>query len=348
MTAFRTTLFAALSLGLIWACATDESAAAFETPWLELPADPAAYDPIERFEEMPLPEGNPLTWEKASLGWQLYYDKRLSGDGQRSCYSCHVCEKGLTDGRATALGAFNKLLTRSAPTMWNVGYYQNLYWDGRATSLEAQANGAWTGANMGASDSQAIVDALNEIEDYRRQFESVFGEPASVTNVPKALATYMRTIISDNTRFDRWQKGDEGVIGIAAKRGWKLFQEFGCVECHAGVLFTDQQFHNVGIGMDAATPDVGRFKISKQPQDIGAFKTPTMRDVSQSAPYFHDGSVATLEDAVRLMAEGGLPNARLSPKLKPHAISDAQVADLVAFLETLDEPCGLRAPPLPK
>lgn len=347
MTALRTTLFAVLTLGLIWACATDE-AVSFETPWLELPADPAAYDPIERFEAMPLPEGNPLTWEKASLGWQLYYDTRLSGDGKRSCYSCHTCENGLTDGRATALGAFDKPLSRSAPTMWNVGYYSNLYWDGRATSLEAQANGAWTGGNMGASNSQSIVDALNEIEDYRRQFESVFGEPASVKNVPKALAAYMRTIISDNTRFDRWQKGDEDVIGIAAKRGWKLFQEFGCVECHAGVLFTDQQFHNVGIGMDAETPDVGRFKISKQPQDIGAFKTPTLRDVSQSAPYFHNGSVATLADAVRLMAEGGLPNARLSAKLKPQQISDAQVSDLVAFLEALDEPCGLRAPPLPR
>ena len=333
-------------VALVWACSSPEPR--FEAPWLELPADPAAYDPIASYEEMTIPEENPLTWEKASLGWQLYYDPRLSGDGVRSCYSCHVCENGLTDGRALAIGAFDKQLTRSSPSMWNVGYYGNLYWDGRAGSLEAQAKGAWTGGNMGAKDPEAIVVKLNQIEGYREQFLRVFNEPATVENVPMALATYMRTLIANNSRFDRWQAGETNATGTAAKRGWQLFQDFGCVECHAGVLFTDQQFHNVGIGMSAEDPDLGRGKRTGREQDTGAFKTPTLRDVSKSAPYFHDGSVPSLESAVRLMAEGGLDNPWLSTKLKKQKITDQQVSDIVSFLYSLDEPCVLSAPPLPK
>lgn len=342
--------FAALALvttaAFVWACSSPEPR--FEVPWVELPADPAAYDPIESYDYMSIPEENPLTWEKVSLGWQLYYDPRLSGDGVRSCYSCHTCENGLTDGRALAIGAFDKQLTRSAPTMWNVGYIENLYWDGRAGSLEAQAKGAWTGGNMGASDPEAIVVKLNQIDDYRQQFENVFNEQATVENIPMALAAYMRTIIANNSRFDRWQAGETDATGAAAKRGWKLFNDFGCVECHAGVLFTDQQFHNVGIGMNDEDPDLGRGKRTELEQDTGAFKTPTLRDVSKSAPYFHNGSVSTLESAVRLMAEGGIDNPWLSPKLKSQSISDQQVKDIVSFLYSLDEPCTLTAPPLPQ
>lgn len=312
------------------------------------PLDDDGYDPIERYEAMAIPADNPLTPEKAALGWQLYYDSRLSGDGSRSCYSCHVCEKGLTDGLPVAIGAFDKQLTRSSPTMWNVGYHENLYWDGRAGSLEAQAAAAWKGANMGASDPEAIVAALNALPGYREQFEAVFGEPATVDNVPAALATYMRTIVSDDTPWDRWQKGDEAAVDEAAKRGWQKFQDFGCTGCHAGVLLTDQQFHNVGIGMDKDTPDLGRHAVTQADRDRGAFKTPTLRDITQSAPYFHDGSVATLEEAVRFMLGGGLDNPWLSrDKLKAQQYTDEDVADLLAFLESLDQPCDLVAPELP-
>lgn len=316
-----------------------------------LPADPESedgYDPIERYQAMDIPADNPLTLAKARLGWQLYYDTRLSGDGNRSCYGCHVCEHGLTDGRPTALGAFDKPLTRSAPTMWNVGYLQNLYWDGRAGSLEAQAGGAWKGGNMGAKDHvERILAELNAIPEYRGQFEAVFGEPATETGVQHALAAYMRTIIAEDSDWDRWQAGDESAMSDSAKRGWEVFQGAGCIECHNGVLFTDQQFHNVGIGMDAESPDVGRYKITELDKDMGAFKTPTLRDVARSAPYFHDGSVATLEEAVRLMAGGGHPNPHLSDKLVPRELSDDQVLDLLTFLHALSEPCDVMAPELP-
>ncbi|HZM00305.1 MAG TPA: cytochrome c peroxidase, partial [Planctomycetota bacterium] len=314
-----------------------------------LPADPADYDPIASFQAMEIPADNPLTAEKAALGRQLYYDTRLSGDGQLACYSCHVCEKGLTDGKALAQGAFGKPLTRSAPSMWNVGYHWALYWEGRAPNLEKQAAAAWTGANMGAKDKAAeILATLNATPGYAAQFQAVFGGPATEETLSKALAAYMRTIISDDTPWDRWQKGDETAVSDAAKRGYEVFKAKGCAECHAGVLLTDMQFHNVGIGMAAATPDVGRSKVTNEAKDTGAFKTPTLRDISQSAPYFHDGSVATLEEAVDLMLGGGLDNPHIArEKLKPQPVTPEERADLLEFLRSLDQPCDPTPPPLP-
>ena len=146
----------------------------------------------------------------------------------------------------------------------------------------------------------------------------------------------------------RWQKGDESAVSASVKRGWEVFQAKGCAECHAGVLLTDQQFHNVGIGMAAATPDPGRFKVSNVEKDTGAFKTPTLRDVSQSAPYFHDGSVATLEAAVDQMLAGGLDNPHLDrEKLKRQEVTPQERADLLEFLKSLDQPCDGTPPPLP-
>jgi len=323
------------------------SPAAYEVELLPLPSDAAAYAPIDRYDDMQIPDDNPMSVQKVALGRQLYYDDRLSGDGSRSCYSCHVCEKGLTDGLPTAVGAYEKQLSRSSPTLWNIGYHQNWYWDGRAVSLESQAFKAWTGGNMGAKDTAPVLALINAEPGYARQFTGVFGGPADVDNVPKALAAYMRTIISEDTAFDRFQQGDTAAMDAAAQRGWATFQAWGCAECHSGVLLTDLQFHNVGIGLDVAEPDVGRFKVTGLAQDMGAFKTPTLRDITQSGPYFHNGSIASLEQTVRQMALGGLPNPNLSPKLKQNEVTDAQVADVLAFFEALEQPCGLTAPELP-
>ncbi len=320
----------------------------FRPQVLPLPADPADYAPLAGFQAMDIPADNPLTPEKAALGRQLYHDPRLSGDGQLACYSCHVCEHGLTDGKALGQGAFGKPLTRSAPSMWNIGYHWALYWDGRAASLEKQSLAAWKGANMGAAEPQKIVDRLNAIPGYRAQFEAVFGGPASVDSVPQALAAHMRTIVGGHTPWDRWQAGDPSAVSAAAKLGWDVFQRVGCKECHTGVLLTDMQFHNVGIGMANAEPDVGRFKVSNEEKDKGAFKTPTLRDIGDSAPYFHDGSAPTLEDAVDLMLAGGKPNPWLSAdKLKPAQVTAAERAALLEFLKSLDERCEVQAPELP-
>lgn len=342
-----------LAFGLLSACSQQNSqdqvaaVAAFALP--DDPTDADGYSPIKRYEPMHVPADNPVTLDKAKLGRQLYYDYRLSGDGSRSCYHCHVVEHGLTDGLATALGAHGKPLTRSAPTMWNVGYHAEWYWDGRATTLEAQAKAAWTGANMGAGHPDSVVAVLNALEGYRRQFQAVFGEAATVDNVPMALATFMRTIISDSTPWDAWQKGDSSAVSAGVKRGYEVFKKSNCDGCHSGVLFTDQQYHNIGIGMDKEDYDVGRYKVSGEEQHRGAFKTPTLRDIAKSAPYFHNGSVPTLIEAVKTMLAGGHPNPYLDGLLEPQQLTDQELADLLEFLGSLSQPSNYdQKPELPQ
>lgn len=323
---------------------TETKKAEFQPEVLPLPKQ------LERYEEMAIPPDNPMTPEKVALGRQLFFDKRLSGDGSRSCYSCHVCEKGLTDGLPTSIGAFNKPLPRSSPTLWNIGYHKEFYWDGRSPSLEKQALAAWKGANMGAEATlDQIVARINAIEGYRTQFQKVFGGPATPDNIAQAIAAFERTILSGDTAWDRWQAGDESAVGEDVKRGWEIFDKKAkCTNCHAGVLFTDLQYHNVGVGMDKPEPDVGRFKVTNRPEDTGAFKTPTLRDIAKSAPYFHDGSAATLEEAVDIMLGGGKPNPYLDRKnLKKVTLTPAEKRDLLAFLRSLTVDCTLSEPPLP-
>ena len=298
---------------------------------------------------MTIPADNPLTPEKVALGRELFFDERLSGDGTRSCYSCHLCEKGLTDGLPTAVGAFNKQLKRNSPTLWNIGYHREFSWDGGRPSLEAQAKAAWTGPNMGAKPEE-ILKKINAIEGYRQQFQKVFGATGAVTqdHLVKAIAAFERTIIGGDTAWDRWQAGDQSAVSDSAKRGYQVFQDAKCTNCHAGLLVADLQYHNVGIGSDLKDPDIGRFKVSNKPDDTGAFKTPTLRDVARSAPYFHDGSVKTLEEAVNIMLAGGKPNAHLDKtNLQPHTITKQQRDDLLAFLNSLSVDCKLTKPPLP-
>lgn len=321
---------------------------------------PPAWPEVAGYEMMAVPADNPMTEAKVALGKQLYYDKRLSGDGNRSCYGCHLKEHGLTDGRAMALGAFDKQLTRAAPTMWNVGYYEALYWDGRSTALEKQVQGAWSGGNMGASGNDGapsmedICAQLNEIPGYAEQFQEVFGGPATPDTVAMAVAAFMRTIVTttENSRYIAFRNGDEAALNDQEKRGWMIFSEKAkCTNCHDGRLLTDMQYHNVGIGMDAESPDVGRAKISGDEQDTGAFKTPSLFDISKSGPYFHDGSVETLEEAVDLMLSGGKENEWLDvdnlADAKNADLSDAEKADLLAFLRALDVDYMIEDPALP-
>lgn len=309
-----------------------------------LPAGLAGY------EAMAIPADNPMTPEKVALGKQLFFDERLSIDGSRSCYSCHVCEHGLTDGLPKAIGAENKPLTRNSPTLWNIGYHQAFYWDGRSDSLEKQAMAAWKGGNMGVGERTGeIVAKINALQDYRSQFQKVFQSDATEENMMKAIAAFERTIIGGNTAFDRWRAGDQSAMSEGAVRGWNIFQGIKCNNCHDGILFTDQQFHNIGIGMDQANPDVGRYTVTKRTEDTGAFKTPTLRDIARSAPYFHDGSAKTLEEAVDIMVGGGKPNEFLDKKnlQARHPLPDQREA-LLDFLRALTVDCTLSKPPLPQ
>ncbi|MEQ1567583.1 MAG: cytochrome c peroxidase, partial [Myxococcota bacterium] len=287
----------------------------------------------------PVPEDNPMSAEKVALGHQLFMDPRLSVDGSRSCYSCHVNERGGADGRKLALGAGDKPLTRNTPTIWNVAYHPELYWDGRAPSLEAQATGAWKGGNMGVGDGlDAKAAELGALPEYKAAFAQVFGlaEGEAVTpgHVVKALSAYERTLLCGD--------GD-APLSEAAARGKATFESAGCVKCHSGANYTDDAYHDVGLGFAKGKPvpdaDPGRGKHSKAPADDGKFRTPTLRNVAATAPYFHDGRAETLAEAVKYMASGGAPKApNKDPLLEPANLSDEQRADVVAFLETLT--CG--------
>ena len=336
-----------IAIAFISACNSNPNAptAGVFTPEIQpLPAGLATY------EAMTIPADNPMTPEKVALGRQLFFDERLSIDGSKSCYSCHVCEHGLTDGLPKAIGAGNKQLPRSSPTLWNIGYHKEFYWDGRSNSLEAQAMAAWKGGNMGVGEKGGEIAAkINALKGYRDQFQKVFQSDATPENMMKAISAYERTLISGDTAWDRWKAGDNTAISMSAYRGWNIFQAIKCTNCHDGVLFTDQQYHNVGIGMDQKEPDVGRVKVSNRPEDTGAFKTPTLRDVAKSAPYFHDGSAKTLEEAVDIMLAGGKPNQYLDKKnLEPRRILPEQREDLLNFLRSLNVDCKLTKPPLPQ
>ncbi len=302
--------------------------------------------PMGLSEPPKIPADNPMTAEKVELGHQLFMDKRLSGDGSRSCYSCHQNELGNSDGRKLALGAGDKPLTRNTPTIWNVGYHEHgLYWDGRAATLEAQAIGALEGGNMGVGKGKMPAKAkeIAALPEYAEQFAKAFGlEPgAEVTqdHVAQALAAYERTLLCGDTAFDK------GELSEAAQRGWDLFRgKASCTTCHAGDNLSDGVFHDVGLAHDETGAlkegaDVGRGKPSGSEADNYKFRTPTLRNVAQTAPYFHDGSVESLEDAVRYMAAGGNGKAPgIDQNLRNTALTDAEIADLVEFLRALDCP----------
>jgi cytochrome c peroxidase len=335
-----------ITLILLFGCGRNTSpiSGTFSPDVQPLPAGLAGY------EAMTIPADNPMTQEKVALGHQLFFDERLSIDGSKSCYSCHVCEHGLTDGLPKAIGPGNKQLPRSSPTLWNIGYHKEFYWDGRSNSLEAQAMAAWKGGNMGVGDKTGEIAAkINALQDYKTQFQKVFQSDATPENMMKAIAAYERTIIGGNTPWDRWRAGDQSALSASAVRGWNIFQSIKCNNCHDGILFTDQQYHNVGIGMDQKEPDPGRGKVTNKPEDTGAFKTPTLRDIAKSAPYFHDGSAKTLEEAVDIMLAGGKPNQYLDKKnLEAHKLLPEQREDVLNFLRSLSVDCTLSKPALPQ
>jgi cytochrome c peroxidase len=288
-----------------------------------------------------VPEGNPPTPERVALGKLLYFDKRLSVDGTVSCATCHAPEHGFAEPRPTSTGVGGKIGARNAPTVLNRLFSKEQFWDGRAADLEEQAHGPITNAIEMAMPSHAeCEEQLRRIAGYAPLFKQAFGAPdITIARIAQAIASYERTVLTGDSPFDRHQAGERGAMSEAAVRGMTLFNEKGnCDTCHAGFNFTDESYHNLGVGMDAAKPDLGRYEISKQEVDRGAFKTPTLRNVTQTAPYMHDGSEKTLRDVVVFYDQGGRKNPWLSKEIRPLALSDAEIDDLVAFLEALTGP----------
>lgn len=291
---------------------------------------------------------NPWTKEKAELGKQLFYEPRLSGTGAMACAECHHADKAFTDGVAKSKKDDGTTNSRNSPSMFNVGYLDRLYWDGRAKNLEANVLAAWK-AQIGGKPDEA-VKKLAAVPEYAKAFQGAFGEGPSEGTVVKALASFLRTLRSGDSAFDRFLAGDKAALVDAAKKGADLFMTKGCVTCHVPPLFTDRIYHNVGIGMTAEKPDVGAGgeKAFNDPSKTGQFKTPSLRNVAKTAPYFHDGSVATLKEAVKLMSSGGIDNKHKDALLVPWKLSDEEIDQLVAFLESLTGNDEWTPPVLPK
>jgi cytochrome c peroxidase len=287
-----------------------------------------------------IPADNPLTTEKVELGRLLVFDKRLSQDNTIACMSCHLANFAFTDGKRVATGIRGQKGGRSAPVSFNRVFSTAQFWDGRAATLEAQSIGPFTNPiEHGFPNYDVMMAKMNKMPGYRKLFKEAFGdENIKIENVGKAIASFQRTILSGNSPADRFDQGqEEGAISAAAQHGLILFREKArCTKCHSGFNFTDEKFHNAGIGWDTNTVDLGRYMVSKNPEDIGAFKTPTLREIARSAPYMHDGRFKTLEEVVNFYNQGGIKNPHMDPLVIPLDLTDEEKRDLVAFLHTLN------------
>lgn len=320
MTKARSSLCAALLLGLASAASAGE---------VTLPVPSGVLPPM-------IPDGNPVTSEKVALGQKLYFDPRLSKDDTVACATCHDPLHAFAEPRPVSLGVGGATGARNAPTVLNAAFLQEQFWDGRAATLEEQSKGPLVNpVEMAMPDHAAVERKVQGLPEYAPLFESAFGDgKVTIDRIAQAIASFERTLITLEAPIDRFIAGDTKAISPAAQRGWELFNgKARCNTCHGHVgafpLFTDELYHNLGVGSDP-----GRFAITKEPKDTGAFKTPHLRNVAKTAPYMHDGSEATLALVIDFYNRGGNANPNLDGGMRPLGLTDAEKADLVALLET--------------
>ena len=325
---------------------------------------------------IPVPKDNPITRKKVQLGRKLFFDRRLSLNETMSCAMCHIPEQGFTNNELnTAVGIEGRTVRRNAPTIYNVAFFSNIFHDGRDTRLEFQIWQPMLAFNeMGNPSIGYVVEKIRSLPDYKGLFESAFaGREPGIETIGMAIASYERTIVSGNSPFDRWYFGktDSAIIG-PAKRGFSLFKgKANCVTCHLiqddHALFTDDAFHNTGLGWQFSVgddrveipiqlapgvkvlvprklvdsvgepppSDLGRYEVTQDPVDRWRYKTPTLRNVALTAPYMHNGVFGTLKEVVSFYNKGGIPNPQLDPSIRPLGLTDIEMEDIVAFLESL-------------
>jgi len=326
----------------------------------EAPAPRASQGPLPTLPPLQLAE-NPKREQLIAAGHVLFFDKRLSGANDRACYSCHMNEDGTGGHDPLAIGSGNKPLTRHAPAIWNVGYWKNAFYDdGRAPTLEENVKGAWGGPNMNAGKDNLDKKAaeIAKVAGYKKLLTDAFGSTSvKGDQIASAIAEYMRTLICKDTAYDKYAGGDKSALSDQQQKGLDVFMGKGqCFVCHAPPFFSTAMatdggiYFNVGIGTQGVAEDkvdVGRMKVTNKPEDWAAFKPPSLRNITKTPPYFHDGSVAKLEDAVKIMTTGGLPNKNLTKVLADRKLTDAERADLIAFLGALECPGKLEEPKVP-
>jgi cytochrome c peroxidase len=283
------------------------------------------------------PPDNPYSAQKAYLGRLLYFDTRLSADGTVSCGSCHKPALAFTDGVAVSTGIKGQKGGRNSPTVLNRAYSLAQFWDGRALTLEEQVLGPMANPIEMGNTHMAVVKTLKAVSGYRALFTRAFGsDDITIDRVAKAIATFERTIQSGNAPYDRYKAGNPNAMTPQQIRGMNIFiDKAKCDKCHEGINFTSNSYANLGIGMDKPKPDLGRYLVTKDPKDWGAFKTPTLREIEHTAPYMHDGSLKTLEEVVDFYDKGGRPNKNLDERMKKLNLTAAEKKDLVEFLKAL-------------
>ena len=297
--------------------------------------------PKEKFrrpDSIPSPLSNPLTLEKATLGKTLFFDQRLSRSGGMACATCHSPDQRWSDGRMLPLQAEGVKHARRTPTVLNSAWLSALMWDGRASSLEAQAVLPITTAHEMNFDLTSLVGRLQQIQGYRPLFAQAFGDDSiSQVRITQALASFQRTLVSNEAPFDRWIAGDEQAISAEAKRGFAVFNDknkANCVACHSSWRFTDDSFHDIGLPSE----DLGRG--AKVPAQVTlmqyAFKTPSLRDLPIDGPYMHDGSMRGLKTVLKHYQREAIQRASLSTDMHKFELSELEERDLIAFIQSLD------------
>lgn len=337
-------------------------------------ATPVRIIPPLGLPAMTVPAENPLSQEKIDLGRRLFMDRRLSHNNTMSCAMCHVPEQGFTSNElGAAIGMEGRSLRRNSPAIYNVGYQRSFFHEGREPHLEEQVWGPLlTKVEMDMPSIGYVVEKVRQLPEYRGLFEAAFGGPVSAERIGKAIASWERTLVSGNSRFDRWYYGNqEDALNAQEQEGFRVFMgKARCAVCHLvgekSALFTDHNYHNTGLGWERTMfpernsynvqlapgvfvqvmgamlksfeppqPDVGRYEVTVDPKDRWAYKTPSLRNVALTKPYMHDGSLATLEDVVDFYDKGGIDNENKSPLLEPLHLAYGEKKALVAFLKTL-------------
>ena len=286
---------------------------------------------------VPFPKDNPPTRERIALGRLLFFDSRLSSDESISCASCHKPEQAFADNEATSRGIGGRKGMRNTPTVVNVALQPYQFWDGRASSLEAQALLPVENPIEMGSSIPIITDRLNQLPEYRDAFRRVFDAPVTRNNLAQALASFERTVLAGDSAYDQYAGGNPTALSKKAAEGLQLFEgKAHCRLCHQGYNFSDGVFHNLGIGWnEIGFADEGRSAVTGIVKDRGAFKTPTLRQVAQTMPYMHDGSLASLEAVVNFYDRGGTPNPHLDPLIQPLRLTPREKDALAEFMRSL-------------
>ncbi|MCR4318727.1 MAG: cytochrome-c peroxidase [Candidatus Brocadiaceae bacterium] len=301
-------------------------------------SDSISFPPIGPLPPVTVPANNPQTATKVELGRKLYFDPRLSGNNWISCATCHNPVLGFADGLPRMLGGpASKEGGRNSPTIINSAYNELQFWDGRAATLEEQALGPIQNPNEMFETLDNVVRKLSGIPEYVNAFKEVFGTGITADGIARAIAAFERTIVFANSPFDKYMLGDEHAMSESAKRGMNLFNgKAECIKCHNGPNFTDNKFHNIGVPAEVPLKeDLGRYNVTKKDSDKGAFKTPTLRNITDTAPYMHNGFFPTLFEVVQFYNGGGGRSENKSPDIHGLHLTGEEVNNLIEFMKAL-------------